>query len=362
MSSETPIPSPPSASPPRVSVITTAYNGTAYLRETIDSVLSQSLGDFEYILIDDCSTDGTVALIESYNDPRIVLVRNQPNLGISESRNLGFRTARGTYIATLDQDDVCDPRRLELQVRHLEQNPDIAVVASRVHLLVDGVRRPDPMASQAHHLLIHFAFFFGRHNTTYSTLCLRRQFVLDNHLFFNRRFHYAEDYELFGRIADCGRFALLPEPLVAYRLHAQNNSKLHYDEMAANGMTFMRERYARELQRPVDDAEARRIWDGLVTKRPPNSVESLRELGRLMAEFTDKFVARHAAGAAQTQELRVLAAQLWHEIVDRTVRTVGVRAESARGEFASLRAWSPSPISRLKTVVRGVMRAGSAAR
>lgn len=347
---------PAATASPLVSVITTTYNGTAYLRETIDSLLQQTLRDFEYIIIDDCSRDGTVALIQSYDDPRIVLVQNNPNRGISESRNLGFRMARGTYIATLDQDDVCDPQRLEKQVRHLEEHPDVSVVASRVHLLVDGVRKPDPMAAQAHHLLIHFAFFFGRHNTTYSSLCLSRQFVVENDLYFNRRFHYAEDYELFGRIADCGRFAILPEPLVAYRLHAQNNSKLHFEEMAANGMAFMKERYAQELGRPIDDTEGRRIWDGLVAKQPPSSLDGLRELGRLMSEFTPKFVTRHAASSQQKQEVQVLAAQLWHEIVDRSVRTLGLQAETVRGEFDALLAWSPPPMARLRTVVRGALK------
>lgn len=343
---------------PLVSVITTTYNGITYLRQTIDSVLKQTLREFEYILIDDCSRDDTVALIRSYNDPRIVLVQNDPNRGISESRNLGFRMARGRYIATLDQDDVCDPRRLEMQVRHLEQHPEVAVVASRVHLLVDGVLKPDPMGVQAHHKLIHFALYFGRHNTTYSSLCLRRQFVVDNNLYFNRRFHYAEDYELCGRIADCGRFAILTEPLVAYRRHTQNNGVLHNDEMNGNGMAFMKDRYAQELGRTVDDVEGWRIWDGLVRKRPPGSLEGLRELGQLMSEFTERFCARHVADSQQRKEILVLAAKLWHEIVDRSVRAQGVKAESARGEFELLRAWSPTPMARLRTLIGGAMATG----
>lgn len=344
-----------SVATPRVSVVTTTYNGAAYLRETMDSMLQQTLRDFEYILIDDCSTDGTVALIQSYDDARIVLVQNKPNRGISESRNIGFRMARGTCIATIDQDDISDPRRLEKQVRHLEEHPDVSVVASRVHLLVNGVRKPDPMPVQPHHLLIHFALFFGRHNTTYSSLCLRRQFVVDHDLYFNSRFHYAEDYELFSRIADCGRFAILPEPLVAYRLHAQANSRVHSEEMAANGMTFMKACYARQLGRPVSDEEGHRIWNGLVTKQPPESLEGLRELGRLMTEFTAAFIARHAEGPQQAQQLHVLASQLWHEIVDRSVRSLGLKAERVRSEFDLLRAWSPTPMARLRTAVRGAM-------
>lgn len=351
---------PASRKAPLVSVVTTTYKGTAYLRETIDSILQQTLRDFEYILIDDCSPDGTVDLIKSYDDPRIVLVRNEANRGISESRNLGFKMARGAYIATVDQDDVCDVHRLAKQVRHLEDHPEVSVVASRVHLLTDGVHKTDPMPVQEHHLLIHFALFFGRHNTTYSSLCLRRQFVEDHQLYFNSRFHYAEDYELCSRIAACGRFAILPEPLVAYRLHPQNNSKVHYEEMAGNGMSFMKECYATELGRAVDDEEGRRIWNGLVAKHPPQSLDELRELGRLMTEFTGKFITRHAEDSQQARQVQVLAAKLWHEIVDRSVRARGLGVERVRGEFALLRAWSPTPLSRLRTVVRGVMAAGRA--
>jgi len=359
--SEEALSQPAAPASPLVSVVTTTYNGARYLRQTIDSILRQTLRDFEYILIDDCSRDDTVALIRSFDDPRIVLVSNPTNRGISESRNIGFRMARGNYIATIDQDDLSDPRRLEKQAHYLDAHPEVSVVASRVDLLIDGVRKRDPMPVQEDYLRIQFALYFGRHNTTYSSLCLRRQFVVDNELYFNSRFHYAEDYELFTRIAEHGRFAILPEPLVAYRLHTENNSKLHYDEMAANGMAFMKECYARTLERPVGDEEGRIIWNRLVDKQPPETPEGLRELGRLISEFTVKFVARHAANAQQAQDVQVLAAKLWHEIVDRTVHTLGLQAETVRNEFKPLLAWAPSPRSRLLTTLRGALKSvGSA--
>jgi glycosyltransferase involved in cell wall biosynthesis len=335
---------------PLVSVVMTTYNGARYVRETIDSVLAQSLGDFEFIIVDDCSTDHTVDLIREYRDPRIALVRNEANVGISRSRNRALGLAKGTYIATTDQDDISERHRLERQVRHLEVNPATSVVASRVYLLRGTVRSVDPMPSQADPLLIHFALFFGRHNTTYSSLCARRQFIEQNDLYFRPIYHYAEDYELFSRIAECGRFAVLQEELVGYRLHAANNSKVHHKEMSRNGMTFMTACYARELGRAVNDEEGWAIWNGLVDKVPQTSGDQLRRLGQLMVELTASFIERRALNDQRQQAaIRQLAAQLWNEIVDRSVRTLGLEAERVRREIEDLQAWRPTAFRAMKS-------------
>lgn len=340
---------------PLVSVIMTTYNGTFYLQETIDSILRQSLENFEFIIIDDCSTDDTPELIAAYRDPRIVLVQNPKNKGISESRNAGLRMARGEFLVMTDQDDVSEPERLERQVRFLQQNSDISVVASRVYLLRKGVRKNDPMPVQSNPVSIHFAVYLGRHNTTYSSLCLRRAFMVDNNLFFKKQFLYAEDYELCSRIAECGRFAILPEPLVSYRLHESNNSKLHYAEMTANGAAFMGECYARELGRPVSEQEARRIWHGIIEKQMPASIEELRSLGRLIDELRGSFATGHTKSQAELQAINLLAAQIWHEIVDRSLGGLGQAADNVREEFVSLQAWSPSTFARLKSRAAGVV-------
>lgn len=342
-------------SSPLVSVIMTAYNGTVYLQETINSILTQSLENFEFIIIDDCSTDDTLKLIATYRDPRIILVRNPINQGISESRNAGLRMARGEFLAMTDQDDVSEPERLECQVRFLQANPEISAVASRVHLLRNGARSDDPMPVQSSPLLIHFAVFFGRHNTTYSSLCVRREFILKNNLFFNKKFLYAEDYELCSRIAECGKFSILPEPLVSYRLHESNNSKLHYAEMTGNGAAFMGECYARELGRAVGEKEARLIWRGIVEKKTPASIEELCSLGRLIDELRTNFAIRHTENQAELQAVNVLAAKIWHEIVDRSLGGLGQAADRVRDQFEGLQAWSPSTFTRLKSRIASVV-------
>lgn len=341
---------------PKVSVITTTYNGATYLRETIESILGQTLKSFEYIIIDDRSSDDTVKIIQSYADPRIRFIQNNNNLGISESRNAGFRMARGQYIATTDQDDLSAPDRLERQVRHLEANPDISVAASRVNIIFHGVLQVDPMPIQDHPLLVHFALFFGRHNTTYSSLLFRKSFIVENNLYFRPRYRYAEDYELFSRVVEYGCFSILPESLVSYRKHQSNNSSVHYAEMAANGQAFMRECYERELGRPVSQSESVQIWFGLVEKKPPTNTEELQHLGRLMSEITGRFIERRVQSASMERRVSLLAAQIWNDIVDGAVRSIGIRAELMRGDFPTLTLWRPPVARRARTLVVGAIK------
>ena len=112
---------------PLVSVVTPAYNCEKYLRQTVDSVVQQTFEQWEMIVVDDCSTDGTLALAQQLaaEEPRIRVFRNETNQGVSLTRNFGIRQARGKYIALLDGDDLWEPDKLERQVRLMEKGYDL---------------------------------------------------------------------------------------------------------------------------------------------------------------------------------------------------------------------------------------------
>jgi len=124
---------------PLVSVVMSVYNGHIKLSETIDSVLSQTLENFEFILIDDGSTDCALEILKEYKekDPRVLLIQNGENLGLAASLNKGIQIARGEYIARIDADDICLPERFEKQVRFLEQNPSILILGSNITQIDD---------------------------------------------------------------------------------------------------------------------------------------------------------------------------------------------------------------------------------
>jgi len=115
---------------PKISVIMSVYNGEKYLREAIESILNQTFRDFEFIIINDGSTDKTSEILSSYNDPRIVIINNKRNIGLTKSLNKGLKMVKGEYIARQDADDVSLPERLERMVNFLDMNRDVGLLGS----------------------------------------------------------------------------------------------------------------------------------------------------------------------------------------------------------------------------------------
>ena len=128
--------------PPRVSVLMPLHNCEIYVREAIDSILAQTYADFELIIVDDASTDGSVAVIESYHDGRIKLLRNSTNLGAALSRNRGLEVSCGAYIAMQDADDRSMPTRLAQQVQYLEAHPELQAVGTWATAFLDDTSSP----------------------------------------------------------------------------------------------------------------------------------------------------------------------------------------------------------------------------
>lgn len=117
---------------PKVSVIMSVYNDKHYVKDTIKSVLNQTFGDFEFIIINDGSTDGTQEILENYarKDERITILVNEDNMGLTRSLNRGIENSKGEYIARIDAGDICRPSRLEKQVKFLDENGDVYIIGS----------------------------------------------------------------------------------------------------------------------------------------------------------------------------------------------------------------------------------------
>ena len=119
---------------PDVSVIMSVYNGEAFLREAIESILNQTLNNFEFIIIDDGSTDRSISIIESFNDCRIIILK-QDNMGLSYALNKGIKYSRAKYIARMDADDISLPERLEMQYKFLETNANVGLIGTWIYTI-----------------------------------------------------------------------------------------------------------------------------------------------------------------------------------------------------------------------------------
>lgn len=212
---------------PRVSVVMPIYNGAAFLALSIDSVLAQTLRDFELILVDDGSTDGTGEIIRRYAalDPRIVPIA-KANSGISDTLNQGLAAARADWIARLDSDDLMLPERLARQLAFVAANPDL-IAAGSYYEIIDtagqshGTRLPLPRTRDE---LEEFLAAREPLSFLHPSMLYRRRAALDLGGY-DKRAEPAEDVDLFARMLATGAPILIqPEVLLRYRVHANTIS------------------------------------------------------------------------------------------------------------------------------------------
>lgn len=203
-----------------ISILMPVYNGEAYLRETIESCLAQTFTDFELVIVDDGSTDRSKAIIESYDDPRIRLIENSANLGQVASMNKGAALCKGRYIARLDADDVCEPRRLEKQYRFLERHPHIGMCGTWAHMIDPAGAMLKPIVVLTDPAMVAIALLF--YNPIIHPSVMIRTELLRQHPYPDRS--PSEDYELWTRLADITSIANLPCRLLRYRWHPANLS------------------------------------------------------------------------------------------------------------------------------------------
>ncbi len=204
----------------RVSVIMPVYNTKEeYLREAIESILNQTFADFEFIIINDGSTNNAEDVILSYKDERIKYIK-QENQGIPKTRNKGFKMATGEYIALVDSDDISLPERFEKQVKYLDENKKISVLGSCFEIFPEYSIVTHPKTPKI------LDFLKGCY-IAQPTVMLRKSDFDKYNLRYNEDFKVAQDYELWSRAVRVLNFENLQEVLLKYRWHESNNSKIN---------------------------------------------------------------------------------------------------------------------------------------
>lgn len=206
------------SSTPTVTVLIPVHNRVRYIRDAIDSILAQSFTNFELLIIDDASTDGSAAAVAAYRDQRLRLLCNETNQGIPGSRNRGIAEARGEFLAFLDSDDCARPERLARQVAFLRAHPDYAAVGSWIEWMnEDGkpLGRVKRKAVAAEQIAAERLFRSCLENSA----AMARTAILRS---YRHREHMrlGSDYDLWARIAADHKLAALPEVLTYRRQHA----------------------------------------------------------------------------------------------------------------------------------------------
>ena len=218
---------------PLVTVLMPVHNGEAFLSEAISSIIQQSFNDFEFLIIDDASTDASVKIVLSFRDPRIRLIRTDERIRICRALNLGLEKARGRYIARMDADDISHKCRLAAQVRFMEQRSEIGMCGTCGRRIKDGkpaqsYRRPTGFENIRAYALFDNPFI-------HASMMIRHQALERNHLRYDETFTTAQDYDLWVRSFDFFPSENLRQKLIDSREHDKSithNASSDSDEKA----------------------------------------------------------------------------------------------------------------------------------
>ena len=207
----------------KISVVMPIYNTpVSFLKEAVESILNQTVQDFEFIIVDDGSANEIKEYLGGLTDPRIRIIRNETNIGITKSLNIGFKDAHGQYIARMDSDDISLPERFEKQLAFMEAHPDVIVCGTNVEFFGS---KSFVLKRQIHDMKTYrINLLFYNPGPMHPTAFLNRALLERYQITYDENLIYAQDYGLWAEIAAHGKITILPEVLLKYRVHAQQVS------------------------------------------------------------------------------------------------------------------------------------------
>lgn len=315
---------------PKISVVMTVYNSAPYLAEAMESILGQTFGDFEFILVDDASTDDSVAVIESFRDKRIKLIRSSRNGGPAVASNKGFDAARGEYIIRMDSDDISVPDRFEKQLDYMENHPGIGVCGSWMRAFGDNVPASIWQYPLVHDDIRAHQIFMPK--MSHSAVIMRKSIIDRHHIRYDASFRRALDYDFWVRHADKWQYANTSDILVLYRRHQGQITTSHYDEQQQLAGRVRRRELARLGIEPdaeqfglhqrismnryeADPGFLRRVRDWLHLLLHANRERVCYQEGFLERVLAEKWVEALSAATVQNP---LLADEIWSSLAAST--------------------------------------------
>lgn len=267
---------------PLISVIMSVYNEERYLKEAIDSILAQTISDFELIIVDDGSTDRTKEILAGYRDSRIQVLYNEENCGLTINLNRALDIAKGYFVARMDGDDIAHPDRFEKELEYLNQHPDLMLISCQTKTFGNESLRSD-IAGEAEYLRCRMLI---RPVLAHPGFMARGIVFRELGYRYDESFQQAQDYEFAARLTRLYPIGICPEVLLEYRAHeGQVSSK-------AGGKQFqnadrVRERLLRELGVMLTEQEWN-IYHQLVLEDPSEDVCVYIQMVRIIDRIVEQ--------------------------------------------------------------------------
>jgi glycosyltransferase involved in cell wall biosynthesis len=237
----------PSADNPAISVLMPVYNAARYLREAIASIQAQTASDFEYLCVDDGSTDESPAILAELarSDPRLRII-TKSNGGVTSALNAGLAVARGEFVARMDADDIADPARFQEQLDYMRQHPECAAVGCLVIHTDSAGKERDRSRAYLTHEQITQCLWNGNSSALPHYGAFIRRSMLTQVGNYREQFRTAQDLDLFLRLSEIGKLANVPHYLMRYREHEHSVGATKSKNQAANAREILRQAYARK--------------------------------------------------------------------------------------------------------------------
>jgi glycosyltransferase involved in cell wall biosynthesis len=211
-----------------------------YLKEAVSSILNQTFKDFEFIIVDDGSNTQTKQLLAALKDPRIRILTNNPNIGLTKSLNRALKECHGTYIARMDADDISLPNRFQSQYDYMNQHPEYAVIGAKFTMTDRRGVYPKHWNDDMDLRKIHLLFY--NDGISHPTAFFRSSFLQEHHLQYDESVKKAQDYAMWLSITDAGgRIGLEPEVLFTYRMHEGQITSNFASQMSYEQMTIRKQ-------------------------------------------------------------------------------------------------------------------------
>ncbi|MEX1019736.1 MAG: glycosyltransferase [Litorilinea sp.] len=323
--------------PPRVTVLTATYNGTRYLAATIESVLAQTFEDFEYVVVDDASTDESAQMVADFaaRDARIRLVRNAENLNPAGALNRGLAVARGEYLAILDHDDLALPNRLAAQVAFLDAEPDFGAVGAQARCIDETGATIKKFLYPVDAAVARWNLFFGA-TLLHSASMYRRALVAEVGGY-SAQHKFICDYDLLIRLAERSRIGNLPDELTCYRRSTTQVSANNHRPQTGQMFLLQYAMQARWLGVRPSLQVVNDLVDWLYSRRAP--AQGAVAVVEWMRAMWERYVDSVALSAEDTTVLGRALGQRWMSMAHTTY--AGQR-ELARVCWS--RAWEHDPL------------------
>jgi glycosyltransferase involved in cell wall biosynthesis len=274
----------------KLTVLMSVFNGERFLKKAVGSVLSQTFSDFEFLILDDCSTDNTWNILINFHDSRIRLIKNRVNMGLTRALNKGLGLARGEYVARMDADDISLPERLQRQKTFLDKNRNIAMVGCWVEVIDENGQKTKRVNFPIVPYLLRWRLLLI--NTfAHSAVMFRKDAALGVGGY-SEKLRYAQDYDLWSRISIHWDVANIPNVLVQWRFWKEGISAVQAKKQGEATKQIAKRNIGYVIGEHPDETHFECLKELYTSTAKSLSREDIDRLNRITSELLDCFCQR----------------------------------------------------------------------